>query len=93
MKRDIMTKRNFNPRLKIPKQRLLDDLEAGLTLEEMGEKYHKARSYISELLKMYEIDLTTIEGRADNMKSRRKANSHRSFIDVMYNKIKEEVKK
>lgn len=85
-------KRNFNPRLKIPKQRLLDDLSNGLTLEEIGEKYNKARSYISELIKMYEIDLSQIEGRDINMKKRRKANSKKSFIDVMYNKIQEEMK-
>ena len=88
-----MTKRNFNPRTKIPKQRLLDDLEAGLTLEEIGEKYNKARSYISEQIKMYNIDLSKIEGRHYNMESRRKKNKNRSFIDVMYNKIKEEMKK
>lgn len=88
-----MSKRNFNPRTKIPKQRLLDDLEAGLTLEEIGEKYNKARSYISEQIKMYNIDLSKIEGRHYNMQNRRKKNNNRSFIDVMYNKIKEEMKK
>lgn len=88
-----MTKRNFNPRTKIPKQRLLDDLESGLTLEEIGEKYNKARSYISEQIKMYNIDLSKIEGRHYNMQNRRKKNNNRSFIDVMYNKIKEEMKK
>lgn len=88
-----MAKRNFNPRTKIPKQRLLKDLEAGLTLEEIGEKYNKARSYISEQIKMYDIDLSKIEGRHYNMESRRKKNGNRSFIDVMYNKIKEEMKK
>lgn len=88
-----MSKRNFNPRTKIPKQRLLDDLESGLTLEEIGEKYNKARSYISEQIKMYNIDLSKIEGRHYNMQNRRKKNNNRSFIDVMYNKIKEEMKK
>lgn len=88
-----MTKRNFNPRTKIPKQKLLDDLESGLTLEEIGEKYNKARSYISEQIKMYNIDLSKIEGRHYNMQNRRKKNNNRSFIDVMYNKIKEEMKK
>lgn len=83
--------RNFNPRLKIPKQRLLNDLEAGLTLEEIGEKYNKARSYISELIKMYEIDLSQIEGRDIKMKKRRKANSKKSFVDVMYQKVMEEM--
>lgn len=88
-----MSKRNFNPRTKIPKQRLLKDLEAGLTLEEIGEKYNKARSYISEHIKMYDIDLSKIDGRHYNMENRRKKNQSKSFIDVMYNKIKEEIKK
>ena len=88
-----MSRRNFNPRMKIPKQRLLDDLEAGLTLEEIGEKYNRARSYISEQIKMYDIDLSQIKGRHYNMERRRKKNSKRSFVNVMYDKIKEEVNK
>ena len=88
-----MSRWNFNPRMKIPKQRLLDDLEAGLTLEEIGEKYNRARSYISEQIKMYDIDLSQIKGRHYNMESRRKKNSKRSFVNVMYDKIKEEVNK
>ena len=83
-------KRPFRPRKIIPKQRLIDYLEQGYTLEEIGKEIGKSRSYISELLALHDIKTQDIEGRAYAMKQRRKMLENRSFIDVMYDKIKGE---
>ena len=81
-------KRPFKPRKIIPKQRLINYLEEGYTLEEIGKEIGKSRSYISELLNLHGIKTQDIEGRAYAMKQRRKMLENRSFVDVMYDKIK-----
>ena len=86
-----MGQRNFNPRSPIPKNRLMEDLEKGLTLQEIAIKYNRSRSFISECCSLYEIDLDSIEGREDKKKERKKNKKKKSFIDVMYNKIKREI--
>lgn len=86
-----MGQRNFNPRSPIPKNRLMEDLEKGLTLQEIAIKYNRSRSFISECCSLYEIDLDSIEGREDKKKERKKDKKKKSFIDVMYNKIKKEI--
>lgn len=83
-------KRPFRPRKIIPKQRLINYLEEGYTLEEIGKEIGKSRSYISELLALHGIKTQDIEGRAYAMKQRRKMLENRSFVDVMYDKIKGE---
>lgn len=82
--------RPFKPRKIIPKQRLIDYLEKGYTLEEIGEEIGKSRSYISELLVLHGIKANEIEGRSYAMKQRKKMLESRSFIDVMYDRIKNE---
>lgn len=82
--------RTFNPRKIIPKQTLIDYLKEGYTLEEIGREIGKSRSYISELLKLHDIKAEEVEGRKYAMKQRRKALESRPFVDVMYDKIKEE---
>lgn len=80
--------RKFKPRTIIPKQKLIDLLEEGYTLDEIGERFHKSRSFISETLKFHGIKAEEIEGRRYAMKQRRKMLESRSFIDVLYDKIK-----
>lgn len=86
------TNRNFNPRKIIPKNKLIDYLEKGYTLEEIGKEIGKSRSYISELMALHGIKGEEIEGRKYAMKQRRKMLESRPFIDVMYDKIQEEKK-
>lgn len=83
--------RNFRPRSPIPKQKLLDDLTKGLTLEEIGIKYNKSRSFVSECCTMYDINLNELNGREENKKQRKRQKRHKSFIDVMYDKIEKEL--
>lgn len=80
--------RPFRPRKIIPKQRLIDYLKEGYTLEEIGQEIGKSRSYISELLNLHGIKADDIEGRKYAMKQRRKMLESRPFIDVMYDRIK-----
>lgn len=81
-------KRPFRPRKIIPKDVLMDYLKQGYTLEEIGKEIGKSRSYISELLALHGIKTEDIEGRKYAMKQRRKMLESRSFVDVMYDKIK-----
>lgn len=83
--------RKFKPRTIIPKKKLIELLEQGYTLDEIGDEFNKSRSYISEMLKIHDIKTSDIEGRKYAMKQRRKALESRSFIDVFYDKIKNEV--
>ena len=80
--------RHFNPRSPIPKDRLLKELEEGKTLQEIGDKFGRSRSFISENCAMYNINVDEIKGREEKMKQRKKEKKVQSFIDVMYNKIK-----
>lgn len=86
-----MAQRNFNPRSPIPKNKLMENLEKGLTLQEIATKYNRSRSFISECCAMYEIDLDKIEGREEKKKKRKKRKRYHSFIDIMYDKIKREL--
>lgn len=86
------SKRTFNPRKIIPKEDLISYLKEGYTLEEIGREIGKSRSYISEILKLHGIKTEEIEGRRYAMKQRRKALESRPFVDVMYDKIREEKK-
>lgn len=83
--------RHFNPRSPIPKDRLLKELKEGKTLQEIGDKYGRSRSFISENCAMYEINVEDIEGREKLMKKRKKEKKTKSFIDVMFDKIKKEL--
>lgn len=82
--------RPFKPRKIIPKQRLIDYLEKGYTLEEIGQEIGYSRSYVSELLALHDLKTNDIEGRAYAMKQRRKMLESRPFIDVLYDRIKNE---
>ena len=84
--------RPFRPKKIIPKAELIEYLKEGYTLEEIGTKIGKSRSYISELLVLHGIKAEEIEGRKYAMKQRRKMLENRSFVDVMYDRIKEELK-
>lgn len=83
--------RHFNPRSPIPKDRLLKELKEGKTLQEIGDKYGRSRSFISENCAMYEINVEDIEGREGLMKQRKKEKKRKSFVDVMFDKIKKEL--
>ena len=83
--------RNFRPRSPITKPKLLDDLIKGLTLEEIGIKYNKSRSFVSECCTMYDINLNELDGREENKKQRKRQKRHKSFVDVMYDKIEKEL--
>ena len=80
--------RHFNPRSPIPKDRLMKELEEGKTLQEIGDKFGRSRSFISENCAMYDINVEEIEGREEKMKKRKREKKVRSFVDVMYDKIK-----
>lgn len=84
--------RPFKPRKIIPKDVLINLLKEGYTLEEIGNKYGKSRSYISELLNLHNIKADDIEGRKYAMKQRRKMLENRCFVDVLYDKLKSERK-
>ena len=83
--------RHFKPRSPIPKDTLLKDLEKGLTLQEIGDKYDKARSTISEMCAMYNIDVDNVQDGKQNMLKRKKSKVQKTFISVMYDKIKKEL--
>lgn len=80
--------RHFNPRSPIPKNRLIKELKEGKTLQEIGDKFGRSRSFISENCAMYNINVEEIEGREEKMKKRKKEKKIQSFVDVMYEKIK-----
>ena len=63
--------RHFNPRSPLPKKRLLAELEKGLTLQEIGDKYGRSRSFISENCAMYDIDVSKIKDREQKIKERK----------------------
>lgn len=84
--------RKFKPRTIIPKQKLIDLLQEGYTLDEIGERFNKSRSFISETLKFHGIKAEEIEGRKYAMKQRRKQLESRSFVEVLYEKIKRDKK-
>lgn len=86
----MVTKRPFKPRKIIPKQKLIDYLKEGYTLEEIGDEIGKSRSYISELLVLHNIKADEIEGRKYAMRQRKKMLQSRPFVDVMYDKVKNE---
>ena len=83
--------RHFTPRSPLPKKRLLDELEKGLTLQEIGDKYGRSRSFISENCAMYGIDVSAIEGREEKIKERKYKKRTQNFINVMYDKIAKEL--
>lgn len=83
--------RHFNPRSPLPKDRLLKELKEGKTLQEIGDKYGRSRSFISENCAIYNIDVSKIDGREEKKKARKKEKKTQSFVDVMYNKIKKEL--
>lgn len=82
---------NFRPRAPIPKDKLLQHLKDGLTLQEIGDMYNKARSTISETCTLYDIDVNEIEGREEKIQARRQKRKNQSFVTVMYDKIKKEL--
>lgn len=82
---------NFRPRAPIPKDKLIKHLEDGLTMQEIGDMYNKARSTISETCALYGIDVDKIEGREDKIQERRQKKKQQNFINVMYDKIKKEL--
>lgn len=92
MRMEKKSKRKFNPRKIIPKDTLVELLKEGYTLEEIGNKYNKSRSYISEILNLHGIKADDIEGRKYAMKQRRKMLENRCFVDVLYDKLKAERK-
>ena len=83
--------RHFTPRSPIPKEKLLKELSSGKTLQEIGDKYGRSRSFISENCAMYNINIDEIEDREEKMKIRKKRKQHLTFVDVMYEKIKKEL--
>lgn len=82
-----MGQRNFNPRSPIPKDRLMSDLEEGLTLQEIADKYNRSRSFISECCSLHQINLDEIKGREQRKKERKQRKEKQSFVDVMYQKV------
>lgn len=82
-----MAREGFRPRKIIPKDILMNYLEQGYTLEEIGNEYGKSRSYISEMLSLHDIKAEKIPGRKYAMKQRRKMLESRDFVTVMYEQI------
>lgn len=82
---------NFRPRAPIPKDKLIKHLEDGLTMQEIADLYHKARSTISETCALYDIDVNEIEGREEKIQERRQKRKTQNFINVMYDKVKKEL--
>lgn len=82
---------NFKPRSPIPKDKLIQHLEDGLTLQEIGDMYNKARSTISETCALYGIEIDEIQGREEKIKERKQKKKNQNFINVMYDKIKKEL--
>lgn len=83
--------RHFNPRSPLPKKRLLEELEKGLTLQEIGDKYGRSRSFISENCAMYNIDISKLKDREEKLKERKYKKRTQNFINVMYDKIAKEL--
>lgn len=83
--------RHFNPRSPLPKKRLLEELEKGLTLQEIGDKYGRSRSFISENCAMYDIDVSKMKDREEKLKERKYKKRTQNFINVMYDKIAKEL--
>ena len=83
--------RHFNPRSPLPKKRLLEELEKGLTLQEIGDKYGRSRSFISENCAMYNIDVSKMKDREEKLKERKYKKRTQNFINVMYDKIAKEL--
>lgn len=83
--------RKFRPRNPIPKKKIVEYLDEGLTLEEIGNKHNRSRSYVSELIKMYNINLDDIEDRDVVLKDRREKKKYQSFIDALYSKVEGEL--
>ena len=40
---------------------------------------------------MYDINLNELDGREENKKQRKRQKRHKSFVDVMYDKIEKEL--
>ena len=90
----MATKRKFRPRKALPKDELIQYLEEGLTLNEIANKYGVAVSYISEYLKMLNIDIKNdIKGRDYKIKQRKEklGTQRKSFIDEFYKQIEGEL--
>jgi predicted DNA-binding protein YlxM (UPF0122 family) len=87
--------RKFRPRKKLPKDEMIELLSEGYTLQEVADKYNVAVSYVSEYLKMLNINLKDFAGRDKKIQLRKqKKQSERiSFIDEFYDSIKSEIGK
>ena len=87
--------RKFRPRKKLPKDEMIELLSEGYTLQEIADKYNVAVSYVSEYLKMLNINLKDFAGRDKKIQLRKqKKQSERiSFIDEFYDSIKSEIGK
>ena len=87
--------RKFRPRKKLPKDEMIELLSEGYTLQEVADKYNVAVSYVSEYLKMLNINLKDFAGRDKKIQLRKqKKQSERiNFIDEFYDSIKNEIGK
>jgi predicted DNA-binding protein YlxM (UPF0122 family) len=87
--------RKFRPRKKLPKDEMIELLSEGYTLQEIADKYNVAVSYVSEYLKMLNINLKDFAGRDKKIQLRKqKKQSERiNFIDEFYDSIKNEIGK
>ena len=83
-----MSVRKFKPRKKIPKQRLIDEIKKGKSLDKIGQEFNVARSYISEMCKMYDIDIQELR---EEYKIKRDEYGG-EFIDEFYYIIKRPLK-
>lgn len=87
--------RKFRPRKKLPKDEMIELLAEGYTLQEIADKYNVAVSYVSEYLKMLNVNLKDFAGRDKKIQLRKqKKQSERiNFIDEFYDSIKNEIGK
>lgn len=83
-----MSKRKFKPRKKIPKDRLINEIKKGKSLDKIGQEFNVARSYISEMCKMYDIDVQALR---EEYKIK-KDNYGKEFICEFYYIIKRPLK-
>lgn len=88
-----MSKRKFRPRKKIPRDRLEQFLNDGLTLQEIAREFGVATSYISEYMKMLGINKEDFQDRQENKALRKKEGHKLSFMEEFWELIRFEIGK
>ena len=86
-----MSKRKFRPRKKLPKDKLEYFLSEGYTLEEIGREFNVATSYVSEYMKMINLDKNDFKDREKNKQKRKQEKNKLTFIEEFWYLIRHEI--